>query len=100
VLDTEFLSICFIASLVYDGDLQAACGEAQQFTSTRHLTLDNLNRILRRGFGLNERTNAWRVGARRLSVEEYRSEVAQSGKAHPDIRNRWTRPVLIRRGNL
>jgi hypothetical protein len=100
MLDTDFLSLCFIASLAYYGDVHAACEAAQWFASTRHVNPANLERILRRGFDLHERTNAWVVGSRYLSVEMYRLEVAKSGKAHSDIRHRWSRPVLIRRASL
>ena len=62
MLDDDFLLLCFIASLVYDGDVRAACEATQQFESTRHINIVNLNRILRHGFDIHERTHTWLVG--------------------------------------
>lgn len=100
MLDTDFLTLCFIASLVYGGDVYAACQAAQYFDATRHMNPTNLRRILARGFELNERTNTWLVGRRQLTVEQFAEEVALSGRVHHDIRHRWRRPVLIRRTYL
>ncbi|PPK43934.1 hypothetical protein B0G57_1106 [Trinickia symbiotica] len=100
MLDTDFLSLCFIASMAFGGDVYAACETAQHFDATRHMNPTNLARILARGFELNERTHTWLVGGRGLTVEQFAQEVALSGRVHDDIRNRWRRPVLIRRTYL
>lgn len=100
MLDIDFLQLCFIASLAYDGDVYAACKAAQHFEATQHVNTKNIERILKHGFELNERTHTWLVGSRGLTVEQYANEVSRSGRAHPDIRNRWRRPVLIRRTYL
>jgi hypothetical protein len=100
MLDTDFLNLCFIASLAYGDDVYAACEAAQRFDTTRHVNLTNLGRILAHGFELNERTHTWLVGQRELSVEQFAQEVALSGRTHHDIRHGWRRPVLIRRTYL
>jgi hypothetical protein len=100
MLDTDFLTLCFIASMAYGGDVYAACEAAQYFDAARHMNPTNLDRILERGFELNERTHTWLVGRRELTVEQFANEVAVSGHVNDDIRNRWRRPVLIRRTYL
>ncbi|MCP2084745.1 UNVERIFIED_ORG: hypothetical protein J2Y81_000762 [Paraburkholderia sediminicola] len=97
MLDTDFLTLCFIASLVYDGDLWAACEASQQFEATAYVNTINLARILSHGFEDNERTNSWLVGSRRMSVSEFVAEVVASGRVSPDIRHRWVRSILVRR---
>jgi hypothetical protein len=98
--DREFLSLCWIASIVYDGDIESACEASQQFEATRHVNVNNLRRILYRGFELNERTLSWLVGSRKMPVSQFAQEVAETSQVHRDIRKGWVASVLIRRSLL
>jgi putative lipase involved disintegration of autophagic bodies len=100
LLDTDFLTLCLIASLVYNGDVWAACEASQRFQETAHVNTINLKRILSHGFESNERTFSWLVGSRRLPVSEFTAEVAASGRVPADIRAGWAKSVLIRRSYL
>ena len=100
MLDIDFLTLCLIASLVYEGDVWAACEASQQFEATAHVNTTNLSRILTQGFEPNERSYSWLVGTRRLSVSEFAAEVAASGRVSPDIRHRWVKSILVRRSYL
>lgn len=97
MLDVDFLRLCLIASLVYGGDVYAACKVSQQFDATLHVNTTNLTRILKQGFEINERTNSWLVGARRMPVSEFVSEIAHTCCVNPDVRWGWRAPVLVRR---
>jgi hypothetical protein len=97
MIDNDFLKLCWIASVVYGGNVWAACEASQKFATTGHVNVTNLKRILANGFEPNERTVAWLVGSRKLPVSQYVKEVAFTGFAHSDIRQGWTGPVLIRR---
>jgi hypothetical protein len=96
MLDTDFLRLCLIASIIYDGDIFFTCNASQQFEATSHINLTNLRRILTSGFLPEERTHTWLVGNRRLPVSVFAAETSRTGQVHPDIRNHWCAPILIR----
>lgn len=100
MLDVDFLRLCFVASLVYQGDIFAACEISQRFVGTSHVNTVNLRRILSAGFDNCERTHSWLIGCRRIAVSDFVREISKTGLVPPDIRNRWIRPVLIRRAHL
>lgn len=100
MLDTDFLTLCLIASLVYEGDVFLACKASQRFDATSHVNLTNLRRILVSGFLPEERTHAWLVGSRKLTVDDFVAEIARTKIVHPDVRNYWRSPILIRRTYL
>lgn len=100
MLDIEFLRLCWIASVVFAGDIYAAAQVAQRFDGATNLGVKNLECILSYGFAPTERTHTWLIGTRRTTVEQYLNEVATTGKVHADIRNGWRRSVLIRRDLL